>query len=171
MSLLDPAANAPVSAPLFDIKGSVAGIDLSAWISGAMLAIGISRVGPAEIAADFNAGGFGLYLIIGAYVTFLAFVMFMQAQMRIQLSAKSFGEAQSLVTHGLFKFTRNPIYLAFFLPLGSLAYFSTHTAVAAIVIYVTLMNIVVIAREENDLQRRFGKTFTDYRAAVPRWFA
>jgi protein-S-isoprenylcysteine O-methyltransferase Ste14 len=33
------------------------------------------------------------------------------------------------------------------------------------------MNIVVIAREENDLQRRFGKTFTDYRAAVPRWFA
>ena len=44
-------------------------------------------------------------------------------------------------------------------------------AAASIVIYVTLMNLTVIRREEQDLQDAHGDDYTNYRKAVPRWFA
>ena len=66
--------------------------------------------------------------------------------------------------------TNLDINLAFFMPLASLAYFSTYTAAASIIVYVTAMNLTVIRTEERDLQQSFGNAFRDYCTAVPRWF-
>ena len=172
MSILNPAAaTETLPAPVFELSGKAAGIDLSAWISTAILALGISRVGPSAIAADFSAGGFGLSFLIVSYIAFIAIVLLVQNHMRVALNANSFGSPATLVTDGIFKFTRNPIYLAFFVPLSALAYFDTLTAVASMVIYVTLMNLTVIRKEERDLQKAFGHNYTAYRNAVPRWIA
>ena len=156
--------------PLFELHGWLSRFDLSAWISTAALALGISRVGPSVIAADFQSGGYGVYIIVLAYLAFIAAVLCIQRHMQIELSAQSFGKASALVTGGVFKLSRNPIYLAFFMPLASLAYFSTYTAAASIIVYVTAMNLTVIRTEERDLQQSFGNAFRDYCTAVPRWF-
>lgn len=172
MSILNPAAaTSELPAPLFELKGIAAKVDLSAWISAAVLALGISRVGPSVIAEDYMYGGFGLHMMVAAYVAFIAIVLLVQVSMRIAPGANSFGTARSLTTGGAFSFTRNPIYLAFFLPLSTLAYFDTMTAVASMVVYVTLMNLTVIRKEERDLQQAFGEDYAAYRNAVPRWIA
>ncbi len=173
MSLLNPAAAHAndLPAPLFAFSGKAARLDLSAMIAGALLAIGISRVGPAAIANDFQAGGLGLYIIATSYAAFLLSVLLLQRAMKLSMSATTFGQPQTFTTSGVFKFTRNPIYLSFFMPLAALSYFSLETAIASIVIYVTAMNLTVIRKEERELQSAFGQDYTNYRNSVPRWFA
>ena len=158
MSLLNPAATTTetIEAPLMGLGNP----GLSVLISMATLALGISRIGGDAIVQDLHAGGVGLYLIIASYLVFIA----------VTLLADD-SKPHSQKTTGIHTFTRNPIHLAFFLPLASLAYFSPDTAAASIVIYVTLMNLTVIRREEQDLQDAHGDDYTNYRKAVPRWFA
>jgi protein-S-isoprenylcysteine O-methyltransferase Ste14 len=158
MSLLNPAANTTetIPAPVLGLGGP----GLAVLISGAMLAIGISRIGGDAIVQDLHASGVGLYLIVASYLTFIAATLFIQSP-----------TSADFKTSGLFKFTRNPAYLAFFLPLASLSYFSIETAIASIVIYVTAMNLTVIRKQEQELQSALGTDYTAYRNAVPRWFA
>lgn len=158
MSLLNPAATTieAIPAPILGLGGP----GLAVLISGAMLAIGISRIGGDAFVTDLHAGGFGLFLIVASYLAFIAATLFIQNP-----------TASDFKTSGLFKFSRNPAYLAFFLPLASLSYFSLETAFASIVIYVTAMNLTVIRAEEQDLQNTHGEAYTTYRNAVPRWFA
>jgi protein-S-isoprenylcysteine O-methyltransferase Ste14 len=151
MSLLNPAATTTeaTAAPLFGLSGSGVAI----FISTAILAIGLARIDTSAVVQDLHAGGLGLPLIIAAFIIFAAFATLIKS------------------TSTLYKFTRNPKYLAFFLPLESLSYFSIETAIASIVIYVTAMNLTVIRAEERDLQDTHGAAYTAYRNAVPRWFA
>jgi protein-S-isoprenylcysteine O-methyltransferase Ste14 len=75
-----------------------------------------------------------------------------------------------LVTTGIYRWSRNPIYLGMFL-----IYVGIGTAVRSpsIVILTLPLAIVmrygVVAREENYLQRRFGDAYRDYKAHVHRW--
>lgn len=78
--------------------------------------------------------------------------------------------ATVLVTHGPYRFTRNPAYLGMALLYsgitllrGALWPFATLPAVLA------LIDRGVIAREERYLTERFGDTYTDYRTNVRRW--
>jgi protein-S-isoprenylcysteine O-methyltransferase Ste14 len=158
MSLLNPAATTTetIPSPILGLGNP----GFAVLISAATLALGTSRIGSDAIVQDLHAGGFGLYLIIASYLAFIATTLF-----------KDEATPLTLKTTGIHTFTRNPIHLAFFLPLASLAYFSPYTAFASIVIYVTLMNLTVIRREEQDLQDAHGEAYTSYRKAVPRWFA
>jgi Isoprenylcysteine carboxyl methyltransferase (ICMT) family len=151
MSLLNPAATTTeaTAAPLFGLSGS----GVAMFISTAILAIGLARIDASAVVQDLHAAGLGLPLIIAAFITFAACATLINSN------------------SNLYKFTRNPKYLAFFLPLASLSYFSIETAIASIVIYVTAMNLTVIRAEERDLQSTQGEAYTAYRNAVPRWFA
>jgi protein-S-isoprenylcysteine O-methyltransferase Ste14 len=168
--MMSNVTGAELPAPLFELRGKAARIDLSAWISGAVMAIGVAAIGPTTISKDALSGGWGLHLVIAAYLTFLVSVLIIQKHMRIALSANTFGTAQSLVTNGIFQLSRNPIYVAFILPLACLSYFSVAVAVMSIALYICVMNMTVIRKEERDLQQHFGAAFSAYRNAVPRWF-
>jgi len=89
--------------------------------------------------------------------------------MRLSLRANTFGTPQRLVTTGAFRYSRNPIYAAFLVPLMSLGYFSAPIAAAAIVVYILAMNRLVIAAEERILKDRFGEEYLAYMRQVPRW--
>jgi protein-S-isoprenylcysteine O-methyltransferase Ste14 len=75
-----------------------------------------------------------------------------------------------VVTSGIYRFTRNPIYLGFLLaviglPLNSGFYWGIIVAP----FYILLMNRLVIQHEEAYLTRKFGKAYTDYTSQVRRW--
>jgi protein-S-isoprenylcysteine O-methyltransferase Ste14 len=78
--------------------------------------------------------------------------------------------ARVLVTSGVYGWTRNPIYLAFFFVYGGIgiAVRGLWILILALPLAV-IMRYGVIAREEAYLERRFGEGYRDYRARVRRW--
>jgi protein-S-isoprenylcysteine O-methyltransferase Ste14 len=77
---------------------------------------------------------------------------------------------RTLVTSGMYRWTRNPIYLAmlFFLVGIGIAVRSPWIFLLAVPLAVTF-RYGVIAREEAYLDRLFGDAYRDYKAHVRRW--
>ena len=164
--------HAELHEPVFELKGIASRIDLSAWLSGLSFGAGLWLCETAGMAQEILSGGPGLRVIAAAFAIFLAFlasVLAIQRHMRLSLLANTFGSPRRLVTGGVFRFSRNPIYVAFFLPLASIAYFSLAAAIAATAIYVLAMNLTVIRKEERDLYQAFGAEYAHYLRTVPRW--
>ena len=78
--------------------------------------------------------------------------------------------ARALVTSGVYRWTRNPIYLAFFLVYGGLGMVvrSPWILILTLPLIITI-RYGVVAREETYLERRFGDSYRDYKARVRRW--
>lgn len=75
-----------------------------------------------------------------------------------------------IVRRGPYRFSRNPIYLAFsLLQLGIAIWVNSLWLLATLVGTVVLIHCVVIRREEQYLERRFGAEYLDYKASVRRW--
>ena len=78
--------------------------------------------------------------------------------------------ASSLVTCGVFRFTRNPMYVGLALALlGWAVYLSSIVAYLGPLVFVLYMNRFQIAPEERALTALFGPAFADYRGRVRRW--
>ncbi|MCL2645176.1 MAG: isoprenylcysteine carboxylmethyltransferase family protein, partial [Betaproteobacteria bacterium] len=79
-------------------------------------------------------------------------------------------EASSLVVSGVYRFTRNPMYLGGFVMLLAwslwLAKFSACFFLAFFVLYLTRFQIIP---EERVLRARFGTEYDDYTKRVRRW--
>jgi protein-S-isoprenylcysteine O-methyltransferase Ste14 len=75
-----------------------------------------------------------------------------------------------IVRTGPYHFSRNPIYLAFSVfQLGIAISVNSVWLLATLVGAVALIHYVVIPREEQYLERKFGAQYLDYKAAVRRW--
>jgi protein-S-isoprenylcysteine O-methyltransferase Ste14 len=75
-----------------------------------------------------------------------------------------------IVRTGPYRFSRNPIYLAFSLfQLGLAVWVNSLGLLIALIPAVALMALVVIPREERYLEARFPSEYSSYRAAVRRW--
>jgi protein-S-isoprenylcysteine O-methyltransferase Ste14 len=75
-----------------------------------------------------------------------------------------------IVRTGPYGFSRNPIYLAFsLLQLGIAIWVNSLWLLVTLVAAVTLIHCVVIPREEQYLERRFGAQYLDYKRSVRRW--
>ena len=75
----------------------------------------------------------------------------------------------AIVRAGPYRFSRNPIYLAFtLLQLGIAIWVNSLWLLATLVIAVALMH-VVIGREERYLERKFGAEYLEYKSSVRRW--
>ena len=78
--------------------------------------------------------------------------------------------ASSLVTGGIYRFTRNPMYLGDALILLAWAVFlSNPITLAGVPLFVAWMNVLQIAPEERALKARFGEAFDLYCSRVRRW--
>lgn len=144
-------------------------IDLSAWISGLSYGLGLFLIGPARLQSVVGESPALLLILLTAYCVFLLTVLRIQKHMRLALSAASFGKPADLYTSGVFHYSRNPIYVAFLLPLGSLACLSPVAAIIATLFYVVAMTFMVIRKEEKELAQLFGPTFLNYVSRTPRW--
>lgn len=76
----------------------------------------------------------------------------------------------SLVTGGVYRFTRNPIYLGMLLVLLAwAAVLANLLALALVAVFVAYMDRFQIGPEEAALSARLGEGYRDYRAQVRRW--
>lgn len=79
-------------------------------------------------------------------------------------------KASSLVTSGVYRLTRNPMYLGLSLVLLAWAVFlSAPAALLGPLIFVLYISRFQIVPEERALTKLFGRTFADYKARVRRW--
>ena len=77
----------------------------------------------------------------------------------------------TIVRTGPYRFSRNPIYLAFsLLQLGIALWTNSLWLVVTLVAAVAVMSLVVIPREERYLGARFPSEYSAYRSSVRRWF-
>ena len=78
--------------------------------------------------------------------------------------------ARVLVTTGIYRWTRNPIYLGFFLLYGGIGVAAQSPWVLILTLPIAFtVRYGVVAREEAYLERRFGNAYRDYKARVRRW--
>ena len=78
--------------------------------------------------------------------------------------------SSSLVASGIYRYTRNPMYLGFLLLLvGWAALLSNLVALALLPAFIAYMNRFQIQPEERALQQHFGAEFQAYMHRVRRW--
>jgi protein-S-isoprenylcysteine O-methyltransferase Ste14 len=83
---------------------------------------------------------------------------------------KTFDEPGRLVTDGLFRITRNPMYLGFVLALlGVWILLGSLSPVAGVILFVVVADRWYIRFEERVLTETFGLEFEAYRARTRRW--
>ena len=76
----------------------------------------------------------------------------------------------NIVRTGPYRFSRNPIYLSFFvMQLGIALWISSIWMVATLIPAAALVSRVVVPREERYLESRFGQQYSSYRDSVRRW--
>ena len=80
------------------------------------------------------------------------------------------GTARSVVASGVYRFTRNPMYLGMAVALfGMAAWFSSLAGVGLIPIFCLYLTQFQIKPEERALLASFGEAFASYMAKVRRW--
>jgi protein-S-isoprenylcysteine O-methyltransferase Ste14 len=158
-----------LQSPVFELKGKWNTIDLSAWISGLSFATGLWLAGLDQVETAIVTGALPAVVLAAGIAAFFMCSLYLQRKMRLSLASNTFGSPKRLTTTGVFGLTRNPIYVAFLIPLASISAFSLLAAIAATQLYVLLMTITVIRKEERDLLETFGQSYADYVRHAPRW--
>jgi protein-S-isoprenylcysteine O-methyltransferase Ste14 len=85
-------------------------------------------------------------------------------------TVKPFEPSTTLVVKGVYRFSRNPMYMGFALVLtGAAILLGSLSAFIVIPIFVLIIDKVYIEAEERMLADRFGEEWTDYRKQTRRW--
>jgi protein-S-isoprenylcysteine O-methyltransferase Ste14 len=82
-----------------------------------------------------------------------------------------FEQSTTLVTTGLYRITRNPMYLGLVIALIGIAIVSgTAGAFLPVLIFISIIDVRFIQQEEHFLEVLFGDSYREYRQSVRRWF-
>ena len=80
------------------------------------------------------------------------------------------GATSSLVTRGVYRLTRNPMYVGLALALLAWAVFlSSPWSLSGVLVFILYMTRFQIVPEERALTGIFGAAYSDYQAKVRRW--
>ena len=113
--------------------------------------------------------GFALALAtIGEGISAAGMIQFRRAKTTINpMKAKN---ASSLVTGGVYRFTRNPMYLGMVLVLiGWAVFLASPITLIFVPLFVLYINRFQITPEERVLTSIFGDEYADYKNKVRRW--
>lgn len=89
---------------------------------------------------------------------------------RLGTNIKTFNEPGVLVTSGLFRWTRNPMYLGFLLLLlGVAILLGAATPFGPVLLFFLVANGWYIPFEERAMTAKFGGAYEAYVRATPRW--
>jgi len=130
---------------------------------------GLTQITPAAQDPN-NYGEIASKVFLGAGLIILFVSAFYFVRVKTTLNPMSPQNASSLVTVGLYKFSRNPIYLAdlFFL-ISWHFYLPNVYGLIFLFGFIVYMNRFQIEPEERALEENFGDEYRAYKAKVPRW--
>ncbi|RMF24870.1 MAG: isoprenylcysteine carboxylmethyltransferase family protein, partial [Cyanobacteria bacterium J083] len=104
--------------------------------------------------------------IIGIVMVLASAFLFKQKNTTI----KPLEESTYLVQEGLFKYSRNPIYLGMTISLLGVGLFlGSLTPFFVIPLFVWLIQTLFIEQEEKMLEEKFGDEYRQYKQKVRRW--
>ncbi len=120
---------------------------------------------PALAATPLRLAGMPIVLI-GLLIGFSGF----SAILRANTTLNPHGTVTSVVTSGIYRFTRNPMYLGFmFMVIGFPLANGTLWGLILAPFFVLTMNRLVIEKEEAYLEKKFGDAYTSFKRRVRRW--
>jgi protein-S-isoprenylcysteine O-methyltransferase Ste14 len=144
----------PIAPPLLFVIPIVASLALE-WFVPTSVVHGAFRW---MLGATLSLGG--LALTVDGFIT----------QKRAGTDPIPFHPSTRVVVHGLYRFTRNPMYLGFALfTLGLALMVDSAWLLLAALIGIILIDRLVIVREERYLERKFGAEYLGYKHRVRRW--
>jgi protein-S-isoprenylcysteine O-methyltransferase Ste14 len=110
---------------------------------------------------------------LGVAATLLAVALFLAAVRTMRAAGTPVpgdSPTTAIVRAGPYRYSRNPIYLAFsLLHLGVAFWANSLWLLVTLAPALALMSLVVIPREERYLETRFPSEYLPYKAAVRRW--
>lgn len=105
-------------------------------------------------------------IAIALILMVIALVQFLEAKTHIE----PWRPTTRIIQDGIFRYSRNPIYVAFCIATaGGGLLLNSWWVIAGILPLVLLLQQLVIKREETYLESKFGKEYLDYKARVRRW--
>jgi protein-S-isoprenylcysteine O-methyltransferase Ste14 len=105
--------------------------------------------------------------LAGLALVFVALGLFSRSNTR----PEPWQPSSALVVGGIYRRTRNPMYLGMLLVYAALAVLFMSPAAGLLLIPLAVaVDRLIIRREEAYLSRRFGPAYDDYRKSVRRWF-
>lgn len=109
-----------------------------------------------------------VFIAIGLAVALLGVLEFRKAKTTVDPRFPN--KTTRLVVGGVFRISRNPMYLGFFLVLFGWAYYlMNYLAFLLLPLFVLYMNRFQIQPEERHMAEKFGDEFNAYAARVRRW--
>ena len=109
-----------------------------------------------------------LVVVIGLACAIPSFRLF--AKYKTTISPFTPSETSALVTDGMYRYSRNPMYLGLvFLTIAATIFFGTWLGVVIVVAFIFLLNFLQIIPEEEALLDIFGEEYVEYQKKVRRW--
>lgn len=129
----------------------------------------VERWGPATAEpSTFGKAAAAALALLGIAIDLAGLAAFRRA--RTTINPMKPGSSSSLVTGGIYRITRNPMYLGMLcLLLAWAAYLANHWALLGPVFFVAYITRFQIVPEERALRRLFGEDFERYATRVRRW--
>lgn len=130
---------------------------------------GISLVTPSvEVTAGVRVAAAVAIALVGVGISIAGSLAFRRAKTSVNPLRPE--TTTSLVTSGVYRFTRNPMYLGIALVLlGWAVFLSSAVALLGPLVFILYIRDFQIVPEERVLTGIFGATYSEYQAKVRRW--
>lgn len=108
----------------------------------------------------------GIFIVYACLTAGLAFYYMIKAGTNVDVRKP----ANAIVTESVYSYSRNPMYLSMVILLIAFTFLTNALWIAILCpVFMIIMQKGVIEREEDYLERKFGKEYLDYKQRVRRW--
>ena len=121
-----------------------------------------------SVSFDYQASVSVLLVIVGLSCALPSYRLF--ARNKTTISPLTPSETSVLKTQGMYRYSRNPMYLGLLLLIiAATIWFGTWFGIIISLFFILLMNILQIIPEEEALLQIFGEEYLEYKKKVRRW--
>lgn len=137
------------------------------YLGLAIVAILLQKILPLSFISGVPARVLGVFLIA---LNFGFGLPALRGMLQAKTSLNPNRPSTSLVLSGIYRLTRNPMYIGLTLIFaGLLVYFQISWGLLFVPLVVWLITIWVIIPEEKYLEKKFGEEYLQYKSNVRRW--
>jgi len=139
-----------------------------ALICGLMIWALATFVGTHSMGIEIRRAAAALLLIVAAAIDLTALITFYRAKTTVDPRYPQ--KISKMVTSGIYRFSRNPMYLGLAIMLAALSlWLGARFGLFVVIAFILYMNRFQIEPEEQALEQQFEEMYLKYKASVRRW--